>query len=339
MKKNSFSLIIPVYNSEKFLENCIDSIINQTYDNFEAIFIDDGSTDNSLSILKKYSKKDERIIFLHKPNAGVSSARNSGIDLAKNEYIIFIDSDDLLESNALDYYNNLINNNNGVEFFQTILMQFENTLPNNYNVDIKEKILTSTERKESIKKLLIGDTKLVDYMVFPGPVCKVYKRDIIEKNKLRFRNEFFMYEDGIFNLEYLLKCDSMCISNYITYFYRTNMESITHKYNPKYTSQRLLMIDYIKKIVDENNFDIKYYYMFIYQSIIDILSFNVFAKNANLTISDKRKQFNNLYNNKIIKEALKHKYYNEMVLKKKILIYIFKHKGFFTLKMIYSLFK
>ena len=152
MKKNSFSIIIPVYNSEKYLEACISSIINQNYQNFELILVDDGSTDNSASILKKYSKLDERVKTVYKENGGVSSARNTGIDTSKNDYIIFVDSDDILEKNTLDYYNKLVNENIGVDFFQTKLENFETSIPKIDNDKVEEKILTNQERKKAINK-------------------------------------------------------------------------------------------------------------------------------------------------------------------------------------------
>ena len=103
------SIIIPVYNVEKYLRKCLDSIINQTYKKLEIILIDDGSTDNSGKICEEYAKKDDRIIVIHKENAGVSSARNRGIELANGKYIGFIDSDDWIEENMYEtLYQNLL---------------------------------------------------------------------------------------------------------------------------------------------------------------------------------------------------------------------------------------
>jgi len=96
------SVIIPIYNSEKYLKRCIDSIINQTYKNIEIICINDGSTDESYNILKQYEIKDNRIIILNKLNQGVSSARNDGIRISKGQYITFVDSDDWLELDAIE---------------------------------------------------------------------------------------------------------------------------------------------------------------------------------------------------------------------------------------------
>ena len=96
------SVIVPIYNVEKYLEKCLGSIINQTYKNLEIICVNDGSTDNSLEILKKYSNQDSRIIIIDKKNGGLSSARNEGLKIATGEFIGFVDSDDYIESNTYE---------------------------------------------------------------------------------------------------------------------------------------------------------------------------------------------------------------------------------------------
>ena len=106
------SVIVPIYNVEKYLAKCIDSIINQTLTNIEIILVNDGSTDNSRKIIDKYDKKDSRIKVIHKKNGGQGSARNAGLDIAKGEYIGFVDSDDWIDSNMYEnLYNAAISNN------------------------------------------------------------------------------------------------------------------------------------------------------------------------------------------------------------------------------------
>ena len=103
MNKPLISIIIPVYNAEKYLKKCLDSVINQTYKNLEIILVDDGSTDKSPEICDKYAEKDSRIIVLHKENGGVSSSRNAGLDIFKGEYLSFVDSDDYVEPDYIEY--------------------------------------------------------------------------------------------------------------------------------------------------------------------------------------------------------------------------------------------
>ena len=115
------SIIIPVYNSEKLLKQCLDSVLNQTLNNIEIICVDDGSTDNSFEILKEYEKKDNRVIALTQKNSGAGVARNKGVEIAKGKYIAFIDSDDWIEHDALEkLYNNIENNDSDMVLFNSI---------------------------------------------------------------------------------------------------------------------------------------------------------------------------------------------------------------------------
>ena len=105
------SVIIPVYNVEKYLKRCLDSVINQTYKNLEIILIDDGSTDKSGNICDEYAAKDKRIIVIHKENGGLSDARNKGLDICTGDYISFIDSDDWIENGFYEYVVNNVKDN------------------------------------------------------------------------------------------------------------------------------------------------------------------------------------------------------------------------------------
>ena len=102
MNNEMVSVIIPIYNTQKYLKRCMDSVIEQTYQNIEIILIDDGSSDNSLEICKKYQENDKRVYIISGKNCGVSHARNLGIDKAKGKYLYFVDSDDYLEKEAIE---------------------------------------------------------------------------------------------------------------------------------------------------------------------------------------------------------------------------------------------
>ena len=108
MQKPLISIIIPVYNAEKYLPNCLDSVINQTYKNLEIILVDDGSTDKSSEICDEYAQKDFRIKLIHKENGGVSSARNAGLALVSGDYIAWVDSDDFVAPDYIEYMYKLL---------------------------------------------------------------------------------------------------------------------------------------------------------------------------------------------------------------------------------------
>ena len=108
MKEELISVIVPIYNVEQYLEKCIESIISQTYKNLQIILIDDGSNDKSGKICNKYAEKDKRVVVIHKENAGVSEARNTGLDNAKGEWITFVDADDWIEEEYCQRLYNLV---------------------------------------------------------------------------------------------------------------------------------------------------------------------------------------------------------------------------------------
>lgn len=179
------SIIIPVYNVEKDLRKCLDSIVNQTYKNLEIILIDDGSTDNGAEICRQYAQKDDRIVFMSRENRGVSATRNEGIDLAHGDYFSFIDSDDYLEPDAYEYLLNIVSE---------------------HNVDAVnyEHFITFPD-KEIIHKLAdsnygLFDKKGAQYQL----LCKVafawnklFSKKIIEN--LRFDEEILRGEDSLFS--------------------------------------------------------------------------------------------------------------------------------------------
>lgn len=192
------SIIVPVYNVEKYLPECIESILSQSYSNFELILVDDGSKDKSGIICDEYAKRDNRIKVYHKQNGGVSSARNLGLDNADGEWITFVDSDDIVEPN---YLSSMVLYTENYDFS---IIQFSlNRIgwPSSINQEFSniEKILSM---KEYAKCLL-------NYTIDTGPCARLYKAEIINgKNKLeyrqkiRFNTKLKIGEDLIFNLEY-----------------------------------------------------------------------------------------------------------------------------------------
>lgn len=210
--KELISIIVPVYNVEQYLDDCLISIINQTYKNLEIILIDDGSTDNSGKICDKYAEKYSRIIVIHKENGGVSSARNAGLHIARGVYIGFVDPDDWI---AEDMYEVLYVN------------------AKKYDVDIsvcKFKIVTSRTCKKLTKKtnnaVSLSPKESMYYMLSCkegyscGPCNKLYKKEIIKK----FNKKVSIAEDLLYNFDIyikLKKCTVFVNSEKYFYYYRT----------------------------------------------------------------------------------------------------------------------
>ena len=222
------SVIVPIYNAEKFLHYCIDSILNQTFIDFELILVDDGSTDNSGKICDEYSEKDNRIWVIHKPNGGVSSARNAGIEAAKGEYICFVDSDDFLESSYLE---ELIETKKKYPDFDNVWCGFQTV--EDYYKNNKKAYDVERDNDYSFSDLS-SIMDLFEKWFVQMPWNKLYKTKTIVENSIVFPPEISLGEDYIFNLRYL-DCTNGKISvvNKPLYDYlRDGKESLDNKYYP-----------------------------------------------------------------------------------------------------------
>lgn len=187
MNTNLISIIVPAYNIADYLPRCLDSILNQTYSNLEVIVISDGSTDGTNEIIKKYTDKDSRIVPVYKENSGVSDTRNKGLDIAKGDYIGFVDGDDYIEPEMYErLLNNLLENNADISHcgYQ---MVFPSRVDYYYNTGRK----VIQDSKKGIRDLIVGD------YVEPSPCIKLYKKEILAD--LRMPKGIKINEDVLFN--------------------------------------------------------------------------------------------------------------------------------------------
>lgn len=234
MNKPEVSVIVPVYNVEKYLHRCMNSILNQTLENIEIILVDDGSTDTSGSICDEYAKIDKRVKVIHKKNEGLGFARNSGIEIATGEYIGFIDSDDYIDLSMFEklYYK--------ANEFNVDYVRCEYKIVNNKGVSENKTIFPLSEgyyeKSSVIEKLVLPifgksekDTKVNDLGV---SVCKcIFKNQIIKTNKIKFYSEReYISEDFLFTINYLMNSNSAYVINECLYNYVMNQESLTHVY-------------------------------------------------------------------------------------------------------------
>lgn len=224
MKENSMpkvTVIVPIYNSEKYISECIESILNQTYKNFELFLIDDGSKDASGGICKKYENQDKRIRYIYKENGGVSSARNYGVAMTTGEYVVFVDSDDFIKQDMLE---RLMRAGNadfvmcGYELF-----------------DERNKGITDIFICPCLSGNIHTLAERVELYLYPpfllGPCCKLFKRRIIVKHKIEFPLDISYGEDAVFVLNYLLNCQSVEVIDYVGYSYRKHgKETLSGKF-------------------------------------------------------------------------------------------------------------
>lgn len=236
------SIIVPVYNVEKYLEKCLNSIINQTYKNIEIICIDDGSPDNSIYILNRFAKKDKRIKIIRQKNQGLSAARNIGINNATGKYIIFVDSDDWLELNTLEllYEKLLVKEFDFICF--GVFKNFEN---------VEERVFQNISENYEDGLIFFKESYLKN--CFTASACnKIYLKDFLVENLIYFTRGK-LYEDLLFTFECLKNSKNIGVIKTPLYHYFIKREnSITNKINKKDLDALFIVEEIEKKLIDKN---------------------------------------------------------------------------------------
>lgn len=216
------SVIVPVYKAEAFLTQCVDSILAQTERGFELLLVDDGSPDNSPALCDAYAAQDPRIRVIHKPNGGVSSARNAGLDRAQGKFIVFIDSDDYVDADYLEQMLRALRETDSPE--KTLILtdyqpfsptgEEERVFPKPFTVNLS----VPPASPQAFRDLIFG------FRLFP-PYCKLYRRDVIEAAQLRFDTTIRTAEDFDFNMRYTAQTDRVCYIPTPAYHYRVDYKT------------------------------------------------------------------------------------------------------------------
>ena len=246
------SIIVPIYNSEKYVRRCINSILNQSKKNIEIILVDDGSKDNSYDICKEFKEGNDNIILIQKENGGVASARNEGLKVARGKYIAFVDSDDYIEENMFSIMYDAIENDADLVFNSITTISSDNIA---LSTDIIN--LNSQYGKEVL--LYFFQTG-----IFVTCVCGLFKFSIINENKLRFSNHIKYGEDQEFLYKYILHCNKVIsIPKAIYYYFRHEESAMSQCSYSQFQSVDAMksFLDYSKSIVS------KAYYEKLYLAI------------------------------------------------------------------------
>ncbi len=223
------SIIIPVFNAEKYLDECLLSVTGQSYRNIEIICIDDGSQDNSRAICEDWAMKDRRVHYTYQDNQGVSSARNKGLEISTGNYVCFVDSDDIIH----------------YKFVETLL---EKCVSGNAVIcDITRKNDLGCGDKTRIWPMKSFVRKVIfERIKHPGFTCFLYIKEVIDRNNIRFHEGCAVNEDYEFYLKYLTACgDSVALLDYKGYYYRENEGSVL---SAPVSYKNLTSIDAAKRI-------------------------------------------------------------------------------------------
>lgn len=230
------SVIIPVYNAEKYITQCIESLLNQTLRECEFIFINDGSTDNSEKIIEDYKKFNDRITLINQENQGVSIARNRGLDVSTGEYVGFVDADDYIEK---DMYEMLYNAAKSGKC-DVVISNFKSEMQGHGIITEYPFIVDTVLKKNYIEQELLPYFLRTDNL--NTTVNKIYRNKVIKGNNVKFPEKVELGEDGIFNIKFFSNAINMKYIDYTGYHYREVVGSATRNIAEKDYFRRALEV-------------------------------------------------------------------------------------------------
>lgn len=309
-----FSILIPVYNCEKYLERCIDSVINQTYEDFELILINDGSTDRSADICRKFEIIDDRIIVLEQANQGPGAARNNGIKKAQGDFIVFVDADDYIENSCLEDLQRYLQKNDVDILFKGFKFENQRTGEILNEISLQEGMYYKPEFRHIIKVLIDND-------LFGYTWCKVIKTKLFRKYPIEFNTQYSLHEDLLLICQLCEKVDTIGISDTTSYHYMKGEETLCTKFrsdmveNMEFVNKQVF--DFYKNIKIDN----------IEEMIVQRAVFSVFLILKNFAIQDGSTDaihsYKKLLNGKTVEEIRKRKrvYLKVIQGKKKWIVY------------------
>ncbi len=226
-----YSLVVSIYKVEKYLQQCIESILAQTHSDFELILVDDGSPDRCPQICDEYANRDKRIRVIHKENGGLMSTRRVGIAAATGEYICFIDGDDFIDCDMLQTYEGILKQN----AVDVICTGFSAYYADGNEILRRQRIPCGIYKEEKLVKMVYSQMLSVapffTFYVFPSVCCKCFRRVIVEKVYQDISENISLGEDVAASYPALLLANSIYVVDYCGYKYRQNPESMTHTYN------------------------------------------------------------------------------------------------------------
>ena len=245
----TFSIIVPIYKVEKYLNKCIDSILNQTYQDFELILVDDGSPDNCPQICDEYAEKDKRVRVIHKNNAGLVAARNTGIKAAKGEYVCYVDGDDWILDNLLQtVWDKAISKYDVEMVVYSAVRQFTDT-QEQIPKAVPEGLYNKNKLKTDVYPYMMYDSRktFCTGLIFPVAWNKIFKRDFLLKHYCK-EERIRMGEYNAFIFECLYAAENVFFCDDILYIYnQLNVESMVHSYDSNRFDNNKLLTGYIEK--------------------------------------------------------------------------------------------
>lgn len=329
------SVIVPVYNIEKYLKKCLDSLAFQTCSDVEFILVDDGSTDNCGKICDDYAEKDKRFKVIHKKNGGLVSARKVGIKNANGEYIGFVDGDDYIEKDMYFEFEKMIKKYKPDILVSEFFFSYEDR--EEKSSQIPEKEFYSKSEFEKIYDKILFTGKYYEFGINPNCWSKVFKKELLEKNLYLVDDCTRMGEDAAFTYPCLLDANSVCYISKPLYHYRIADGSMTKSYDKNMVNIVYIAYDLIKKKVEQENINfasqLSYYLLYLSNFVIRN---EAICKNKT-TYKEKKKVFQLVLNK--IKSSQFEVDYGVLPKHTKLLLLCIKSNSVFLLNLYCSLLK
>ena len=317
------SIIIPVYNTEKYLHRCLDSILDSTCGDFEVILINDGSTDRSPGICEEYSAKDSRIKVIHQKNQGVSAARNRGISECSGEWIIFVDSDDHISPGFLSMVAQEKYKNTDLLLFDFVKSTEDRKSPEQ---PVKSLVFGAHRMPELLRRILVPRRlSRMGNADFRSPCARAYKKSIIDQYSIRFSPDIAIGEDLLFNMEYQLRARSCVYTPIPVYVYDIHTGSATHGFCPGLIKNHARLQAELKKLLTKCHMFSALeteFYSYSLENMTYVLIHEIFNPDNPAPYHTKRRQCASMRKNSIYRKAMA---YNTKtgILPRKILVFFF----------------
>ncbi len=343
MEDIKISVIIPVYNVENYLRQCVESVINQTYKNIEVFLIDDGSSDKSPAICDEYALNDNRIKVIHKKNEGVSAARNDGLKEITGNYVTYVDSDDWLDLNAFSEIVSVIEEHPGIGCLSFTYIKeydtnsFERHIFNGDHIFIDEKVFYNAFYRKIFGLLnseLSGPEKLENLSTCWG---KLYRSDLAKNGTFTDLKKIGSCEDGLYNIFALKKCKSAVYIDKCLYHYRYVKGSITTKYRPELVKQWKNLFSIMQNEIDNQNQPNDFQESLNNRISLSILGIGLNALSNNAaSFSENRRYIKKYICSEIYRNAIHTTKIRKLPISWGVLLFCSKHRmAFFTTLILY----
>ena len=334
------SIVVPVYNVEKLLPRCVESIMAQTKKNIEIILVDDGATDRSGVVCDEYAKKDERIRVIHKENGGLTSAWKAGAAVAKGAYLGFIDSDDWIDEDMYErMWDSAVKYDSDIVVCGLVFDYEDPALEKREEISSFEKEYYDKDALRKLYPVLINDGRFFGRMLQPARVTKLYRRELVEKNMALCEERVSVGEDMQLTLPALIDARSVSVvKDFYPYHYWFNQNSMTGKFDPNYLDKIKVMENRLKEISD-----LKGVFDFKSQITNDFLGLAVIGlKNGVVRNTEGRKSairiIQKYCNDKTVEEALATHTMNRLQITIRLFLMLMKLKMYYICYLICKLF-